>query len=124
MIIGIETLSMTMFSNRKSDAKLKEEFGPSLDPWAIGGASQNTVLHFHAHHIVLALLPSEAADADAVARDAMNVGDHHIATARSNGDAIAVASAYSAMGDVNVSRVSNVDPFGVKILRDFILMFM
>lgn len=48
---------------------------PRLDPHTVRGASECAVSHRHPHHVLLVLVPAQAADTDAVAGAAEDLRD-------------------------------------------------
>jgi len=83
-----------------------------LDPDAIAGLLERAVLDVDVRHILLILVPAQAADADAVAGPAGDAGDVDPGAARADGDAV-VTHADGGAGDGDLGGVTNVDAVGV-----------
>ena len=80
---------------------------PRLDAHAVGGAGEGAVGHAQPADVLLAGVPAEAADADAVPGAARHPGHHHVGGARADGDAV-VAGGHGRVRDAHVGGALDV----------------
>jgi hypothetical protein len=79
-----------------------------LDAQAVGGAGERAPRHLHVLHVLLVLVPPQAADADAVARAALDALHADGLAPGADGDAV-VADGDGGAADGHVARVADVD---------------
>lgn len=85
---------------------------PRLDPHTVRGAGDGAVPYTHTDDVLLVLVPPQAADADAMSRAALDLGDSDVGAAVTEGDAV-VAGADDGLGDLHVGRPADVNAVGV-----------